>query len=184
MLRKLVILGIFAGGSAAIPSIFQANPQLLERLLGTVSGAPVQNVSSPATPGTANSAMQQPLGRKVLIEANAGGHFLATFKINGRQVDAMVDTGATLVALNASTARRVGVSVSPADFNQQVSTANGPVKVALVRLATLQIGKIELDNVDAVIIDDRALGTNLIGMSFLRRLDKYTVENGALMMAQ
>lgn len=182
MLRKLVILGIFAGGSAAIPSIFQANPQLLERLLGTVSGASVQNISSPAAP--ANSAMQQPLGRKVLIEANAGGHFLATFKINGRQVDAMVDTGATLVALNASTARRVGVSVSPADFNQQVNTANGPVKVALVRLASLQIGKIELDDVDAVIIDDRSLGTNLIGMSFLKRLDKYTVENGALMMAQ
>jgi aspartyl protease family protein len=96
----------------------------------------------------------------------------------------MVDTGATLVALNASTARRVGVSVGPADFNHQVNTANGPVKVALVRLSSLQIGKIALDDVDAVIIDDRSLGTNLIGMSFLKRLDKYTVENGALMMAQ
>lgn len=184
MLRKLVILGIFAGGTAAIPSIFQSNPDLLNQLLGRSSNAPATTVNLPSSSAAAGQTSQQPLGRKVLIKADATGHFRSPFKINGRQVDALIDTGATLVALNTSTARRVGLSISPSDFTQQVSTANGPVKVAVVRLASLQVGKIALDNVDAVVIDDKALNTNLIGMSFLKRLGKYAVEDGALLMVQ
>ncbi len=184
MLRKLVILGVFAGGTAAIPSVFQANPNLLNHLLGRGSETSTTAVNLPDNPSAAGPATQQPLGRKVLIKADATGHFRSPFKVNGRQIDALIDTGATLVALNTSTARRVGLSISPSDFTQQVSTANGPVKVAVVRLASLQVGKITLDNIDAVIIDDRALSTNLIGMSFLSRLGKYAVEDGALLMVQ
>lgn len=47
-----------------------------------------------------------------------------------------------------------------------------------------RLGKIALDNIDAVVIDDRALSTNLIGMSFLSRLGKYAVEDGELLMVQ
>ena len=184
MLRKLVILGVFAGGTAAIPSVFQSNPDLLNIFLGRGNDTPATAVNLPGSSGTAGQAAQQPLGRKVLIKADATGHFRSPFKINGRQVDALIDTGATLVALNTSTARRVGLSLSPSDFTQQVSTANGPVKVAVVRLSSLQVGKIALDNIDAVVIDDRALSTNLIGMSFLSRLGKYAVEDGELLMVQ
>ncbi|CAM5377064.1 TIGR02281 family clan AA aspartic protease [Mesorhizobium sp. UC22_110] len=184
MLRKLVILGVFAGGTAAIPSVFQSNPDLLNTLFGRGGDVSATAVNLPGSSGTAGQAAQQPLGRKVLIKADATGHFRSPFKINGRQVDALIDTGATLVALNTSTARRVGLSISPSDFTQQVSTANGPVKVAVVRLASLQVGKIALDNIDAVVIDDRALSTNLIGMSFLSRLGKYAVEDGELLMVQ
>ncbi|MCG7504840.1 retropepsin-like aspartic protease family protein [Mesorhizobium retamae] len=182
MLRKLVILGIFAGGTAAIPSVFQSNPELLNQLLGRSASEKTTNLRS--SPDAVGQASQQPLGRKVLIKADATGHFRSPFKINGRQVDALIDTGATLVALNTSTARRVGLSISPSDFTQQVSTANGPVKVAVVRLSSLQVGKIALENIDAVVIDDKALNTNLIGMSFLSRLGKYAVEDGALLMVQ
>lgn len=48
----------------------------------------------------------------------------------------------------------------------------------------LQIGKITLDGVQAVVLDDKALRTNLIGLSFLQRLEKYQVENGALLLVQ
>ncbi|RUX34883.1 TIGR02281 family clan AA aspartic protease, partial [Mesorhizobium sp. M4A.F.Ca.ET.050.02.1.1] len=95
-----------------------------------------------------------------------------------------IDTGATLVAINTSTARRAGISLNPSDFIHEVNTANGAIKAAVVTVERLQIGKISVENVQAVVIDDRALQTNLIGMSFLQRLQKYQVENGSLLLVQ
>lgn len=65
-----------------------------------------------------------------------------------------------------------------------MNTANGAIKAAVVTVDRLQIGKISLDNVQAVVLDDRALQTNLIGVSFLQRLQKYEVQDGALLLVQ
>ncbi|TIM04660.1 TIGR02281 family clan AA aspartic protease [Mesorhizobium sp.] len=183
MLRNLLILGVLAVASASFPMLYQSNPQMFEGLLKSAVGA------SPAVETDLNLATipdrpAQPLGRKVVITADARGHFTAAFKLNGRSVDGMIDTGATLVAINSSTARRIGVSLNASDFKHQVNTANGAIKAALVTVDRLQIGKITLDGVQAVVLDDKALRTNLIGLSFLQRLEKYQVENGALLLVQ
>ncbi|TIU32209.1 MAG: TIGR02281 family clan AA aspartic protease [Mesorhizobium sp.] len=188
MLRKLVILGVFAGTSASIPILYQSNPQAVESLLkSAVAPKPAApeaqpNVNLASVP--ARPAAPTPLGRQVLVNADERGHFTSAFKLNGRQIDGMIDTGATLVAINTSTARRIGISLNQSDFNQQVNTANGAIKAAVVTVDRLQIGKISIDNVQAVVLDDRALQTNLIGMSFLQRLQKYEVQNGALLLVQ
>ncbi|MDX8528113.1 TIGR02281 family clan AA aspartic protease [Mesorhizobium sp. MSK_1335] len=185
MLRRLLILGIFAGTSASIPIVYQANPHLVDGLLQSTAASrraapPQVNLASvpdkPATP--------MPLGRQVLVNADGRGHFTSQFKLNGRQIDGMIDTGATLVAINVSTARRIGISLNPSDFNRQVNTANGAIKAAVVTLARLQIGKISIDNVQAMVLDDNALQVNLIGMSFLQRLQKYQVQDGSMLLAQ
>ena len=188
MLRKLLILGIFAGTSASIPIVYQSNPHLVDGLLKSAAA------SKPATPEVepevnlasvpAKPAAPMALGRQVLVNADERGHFTSAFKLNGRQIDGMIDTGATLVAINTSTARRIGISLNQSDFDHQVNTANGAIKAAVVTIDHLQIGKISVDNVQAVVLDDRALQTNLIGMSFLRRLQKYQVQNGALLLVQ
>jgi len=187
MLRKLIIFGICAGSSASVPMLYQAHPQAFERLLDLALSRPATGdtaMSIPVNAAPALASQQQPLGRKVLVQADARGHFLAAFKVNGRPVDAMVDTGATMVALNVSTARKVGISLQPADFRHEVDTANGKVKVAVTEIASLQIGRIAVDHVPAVVLDDRALRTNLIGMSFLQRLGKFQVQDGTLLLAQ
>jgi len=74
--------------------------------------------------------------------------------------------------------------LNPADFRHEVSTANGKIRGAAVTIDRLQIGKINLENVQAIVLDDRALQTNLIGMSFLGRLASYKAENGTLLLAQ
>ncbi|TIL51957.1 TIGR02281 family clan AA aspartic protease [Mesorhizobium sp.] len=183
MLRNLLILGVLAVASASFPMLYQSNPQMFEGLLKSAVGA------SPAVETGLNLATvpdrpAQPLGRKVVIPADARGHFTSAFKLNGRTVDGMIDTGATLVAINSSTARRIGVSLNASDFKHQVNTANGAIKAALVTVDRLQIGKITLDSVQAVVLDDKALRTNLVGLSFLQRLEKYQVENGALLLVQ
>ncbi|ODT28360.1 MAG: hypothetical protein ABS35_09060 [Kaistia sp. SCN 65-12] len=182
MLRNLVIMGAVAALLASFPALYQANPDAFHALFasrGTNAGHVIGDAGVEAQP-----AAVQPLGRKVVVPSDGRGHYAATFRLNGRQVDALVDTGATLVAINASTARRIGISLNPADFTHSVATANGPARAALATIDRLEIGRISLDDVQAVVLDDQALQTSLIGMSFLNRLDKFQAKDGTLLLAQ
>jgi aspartyl protease family protein len=96
----------------------------------------------------------------------------------------LIDTGATVVAINASTARRIGIVLTPSDFTHSVVTANGETKAAAATIDTVRIGKIYIDKVPAVVLEDSALSGTLVGMSFLKRLSKYEVENGAMILQQ
>ena len=188
MLRKLVILIVCAVASASVPVLYERNPEVFHSLLRpavepqapptTIAKAEIRT-SQPAEPAT-----EVLLGRKVRISADQHGHFNADFRLNGRSVGAMVDTGATLVAMNLSTARRIGIHVTPPDFKYTVRTANGETRAAGATIGKLQIGRILVENVDAVVLDDTALDGTLIGVSFLNRLAKYQVENGALLLVQ
>jgi aspartyl protease family protein len=186
MLRKLLILGVFAGGSAAVPILYQSSPHFFEAVMQSAANGGSASKQTPVDLSLAavEPQRQQSLGRTVLIPADERGHFLAAFKVNGRQINAMIDTGATVVALNLSTARKAGISLNAADFTHQVDTANGTTKVAVIEIADLSIGRIALKEVQAVVLEDKALQTNLIGMSFLKRLGKYQVEDGNLLLAQ
>jgi aspartyl protease family protein len=185
MLRNLLILGVFAGISASIPIIYQSNPQAFDALLSSAMNSGAENApASKVVTTTINPETPQPLGRKVTVQSDGNGHYAATFKLNGRQIDALIDTGATLVTINMSTARRIGISLNASDFNQEVSTANGIIKAAVVNLDNLQIGRISLNDVQAVVIEDKALQTNLIGMSFLNRLGKFQAQEGTMLLAQ
>ncbi|RWE66353.1 TIGR02281 family clan AA aspartic protease [Mesorhizobium sp.] len=187
MLRNLLILGVLAVTSTSFPMLYQSNPQmfggLLKSAVGTRPAVETQtDLNLAAVPDKPSTP--QPLGRKVVVAADVRGHFTSAFRLNGRTVDGMIDTGATFVAINSSTARRIGFSLNASDFKHEVNTANGAIRAALVTVDRLQIGKITVDGVQAVVLDDKALRTNLIGLSFLQRLEKYQVENGALLLVQ
>jgi aspartyl protease family protein len=188
MFRKLLLVGIFAGSSASIPILYQSNSETFQNLLHQVmqgSEAPTKKLTAPVAAVSTKPLDQEVLpGRKVRLAADATGHFVTDFKLNGRRVKAMVDTGATLVAINQSTARRIGISLTPADFKYKVATANGDARAAGVTIETLQIGRIAVDNVQAVVLEDQALDGTLIGMSFLKQLSKFQVEDGALLLVQ
>lgn len=182
MLRKLIIFGVFAGASASIPMLYEKN----SAAIGALVRPKVQDdkAQPSAMAPNAKVAFSAPSARKVTVDADARGHFSASFRLNGRQIDAMIDTGASVVAINLSTARRIGVQVGNADFVHDVSTANGTVKAAIANIDRLQIGRIEVENVQAMVLQDKALSGTLIGMSFLSRLARYQVEGGALLMVQ
>lgn len=182
MLRNLIIFGVIAVALASFPAIYQSNPDALRAAFAPAPRQAKPDAKSSAT--RTQPVAAQPLGRKVIVQSDESGHYAATFKLNGRSIDALVDTGATLVAINVSTARRVGISVNPSDFKHAVATANGTVKAAMVNVDSLQIGRISLDDVQAVVLDDKALQTNLIGMSFLNRLEKFQAQDGALLLVQ
>ena len=104
-----------------------------------------------------------------VLTADAGGHFLTTGNINGTTVKFLVDTGASNVSLGASDARRIGINASK---GQQgiVNTANGQASVMLVKLDTVRVGEIVLNNVDAL-VHQQDMPFALLGMSFLNRME-------------
>jgi aspartyl protease family protein len=187
MLRKFLIVGISAGISASIPTIYQSNPDRFDAMLGAVFGETEPDrlqVAAIATSAPPKGETVALFGKKVRLDADDRGHFIADFRLNGRPVSALVDTGATLVAINASTARRIGIALQQQDFKYKVATANGSAKAAAAKIDRLQIGRILVDNVAAVVLEDKALDGALIGMSFLKRLAKFEVKDDALLMVQ
>jgi len=185
MLRKLIILTIFSVLFALVPFVYERNPDLFRAILSQSEAIPELVAKAEIrTSDASGSPTEVLLGRKVRVAADPVGHFNADFRLNGHSVDAMVDTGATLVAMNTSTARRVGIRVSPADLKYSVKTANGETRAVGVVIQKLQIGRIVVENVEAVVLDDSALERTLIGVSFLKRLARYEVEGGSLLLVQ
>jgi aspartyl protease family protein len=65
-----------------------------------------------------------------------------------------------------------------------VNTANGTVKAAQVRLREVQIGRIAVRDVEAVVMPPGRLAGSLLGMSFLKRLASFNVSGGTLVLRQ
>lgn len=183
-MNKLILTGVVAGLAASIPALYQSNRQVFDAALRPLLTG--RETAPASLPRLAAVHAEEPalLGRKVRLRADARGHFRADFRLNGHAVPALIDTGATVVALNATTARRIGIVLTPSDFTHTVTTANGETKAAAVTIDAIRIGKIYVDRVPALVLEDSALGGTLVGMSFLKRLSKYEVENGAMILQQ
>ncbi|MBW9112488.1 TIGR02281 family clan AA aspartic protease [Rhizobium cauense] len=125
-----------------------------------------------------------PNGGTMRLRADAQGHYSGDFRINGRQVQGLIDTGATYVALNESFARRLGYTGNQLDFRYSVNTANGETKAAHVTLDRVEIGGIRVRDVEAFVLRDDALSSTLVGMSFLKKLASYSVADGSLSLKQ
>lgn len=106
---------------------------------------------------------------KVILTADGQGHFVTTGTVNGASVKFLVDTGATLISLGASDARRVGIDYRKGE-RAVTSTANGLAQVSRVKLDTVRVGDVTLHNVDAL-VHQNDLPVALLGMSFLNRME-------------
>ncbi len=103
------------------------------------------------------------------LAAGAGGHFVAEGAVNGGAVRFVVDTGATMIALPASDANRIGIDYRKGQLGR-VQTAAGPTLAYVVRFDTVRVGGIQLNNVEGVVIE-AGLPMALLGMSFLNRVE-------------
>ena len=129
-------------------------------------------------------APQQAAGRTVTVRGDRLGHFQVEGSVDGRRLDFMVDTGASLVALRERDANKLGFFPAARDYTMRSSTANGIVRVAPIRLSSLEVNGIRVYDVQAVVIPDQSLNVNLLGMSFLSRVRRFEMSNGRLVMEQ
>lgn len=120
--------------------------------------------------GRAYSAPAAEGRQSVTLAADSRGHFIAPGSINGGSVRFLVDTGATLISMSASEARRLGIDYLRGERGV-IQTANGVTGGYRVKLDRVRVGDIEVHGVDAVVSENDAMGAVLLGMSFLNRME-------------
>jgi aspartyl protease family protein len=122
--------------------------------------------------------------RSVVVPRDRNGHFQTEGRIEGQRIKFMVDTGASVVAMNETSAARIGLRPARGDFNAKVSTANGVIRAARTRLAMVQVGDLIVRDVDAMVLPDEALPQNLLGLSFLGKLKRFEFAGGRMVLEQ
>jgi aspartyl protease family protein len=118
----------------------------------------------------------------VQIPRGANGEFAVQTRINGIAAAMVVDTGATSVVLTYETAKAVGLPLEMLEYNIDVQTAGGHTKAARLWLDRLVIGKLVERSVPALVVPHGQMKTNLLGMSFLDRLEGFEVRSDQLML--
>ena len=101
--------------------------------------------------------------------------------VNGLTVTFLVDTGATTVAMNELEARRLGIQYKLQGKESRVSTASGVAKSWYVKLDTVKVGEIAVNNVGAVVIEGSHPTDVLLGMTYLEYV-KLQEHNSILML--
>jgi aspartyl protease family protein len=121
-------------------------------------------IGQPSAPRSARS-------KKVhRMYADSDGMFRTKGSINGYPVDFLLDTGATVIALSARQARRIGVEFRLDGMPTTAVTASGVAKAYEIKLHSVKVGEIELHHVDAMVIAGDFPVEVLLGMSFLENL--------------
>jgi aspartyl protease family protein len=120
-----------------------------------------------AGPVRVSAASAPNAGQQIIIPAGRNGHFRTIGQINGRSVEFMVDTGASVVSMGQAEADLLGI-----DYRNGAPglsrTANGVVPMRVIVLNSVRIGDVEVANVEAS-VHPGSLGVVLLGNSFLTR---------------
>jgi clan AA aspartic protease (TIGR02281 family) len=120
--------------------------------------------------------------RVVQIARGQGGEFALRARVNGVTAPMVIDTGATSVVLTYETAMAAGLPLELLNFDVDVETAGGHTRAARLSLDSLAIGKLVERSVPALVVPRGQMKTNLLGMSFLDRLESWEVRADRLML--
>jgi aspartyl protease family protein len=151
------------------------------RGLAVVNAAParVSTAVAAAVPASKAAPARPPVANTLTYAADSSGHYFIDAAVNGVPIRFMVDTGATFVALSPEDAAAAGIASQNLSFSDAVNTANGVTHAARTSLRSVRLGQFEVDDVAAVVMD-QPMPFSLLGMSFLSRVDGYSIRDGVL----
>lgn len=132
--------------------------------------------------GVADRVMAElvPDVRDVEVTRGMRGDFAVSVRINGAKLPMVLDTGATSVVLTHEAAKAAGLPLEFLNYSVNVDTANGRTRAAPVTLDKLAVGGLTEREVPALVAQPGALHNNLLGMSFLNRLESWEVRGDRL----
>ena len=166
MSRILLVTLMLAATVGAV--VAYADPERIARASDNVSELMRRRAASPA--------------RAVQIPRGQTGEFALHAKINGVNAPMVIDTGATSVVLTWETAKAAGLPLELLEYDVDVETAGGHTRAARLTLDRLAIGKLVERSVPALVVPHGQMKTNLLGMSFLDRLECWEVRADRLML--
>ena len=124
---------------------------------------------------------QQVSGKELRVAMSTDGHFWVRASINGIERRMLIDSGATITALSATSAREAKVDISSGLAPVILQTANGAAPARPGRVDELRIGNIVARNLR--IVTSPGLGDmDVLGMNFLSRLQSWRVEGQTLIL--
>ena len=136
-----------------------------ERIKGELTGAPRQSSDD----------------QGIRLVRQDDGHFWLRAAINNQNVDFMVDSGATTTAINANTARQIGLKSDSSKLPIELETANGRIRVASATVPSIVVGEYQVDDHD-VVISDKFGDTNVVGMNFLDSFGSWSVTGDVMQL--
>jgi len=166
MSRLLLVLLLLAATAGAV--VAYRDPERIARASDTVSDLLRQRAKAS--------------GRMVQVARGQSGEFALQARINGVGAPMVVDTGATSVVLTYETAKAAGLPLELLEYDVDVQTAGGHTKAARLTLDRLAIGRLVERSVPALVVPHGQMKTNLLGMSFLDRLESWEVRADRLML--
>jgi aspartyl protease family protein len=161
---KMVLgwIGIFA--LAFLVMSFRPEMKAIwERVKGELTSAPRQVVE----------------GKAIKLTRQDDGHFWVRAEINNKQIDFMVDSGATTTAINADTANQIGLDMGKASGAVELDTANGAVWAKVVTVPKMSVGDFIFADHSAVVAQEFG-DTNVVGMNFLDTFTSWNVERDVM----
>jgi aspartyl protease family protein len=164
--RALLALLAFAATMGAV--VAYKDPEQVARASDSVSALLRKRATSPE--------------RAVQIARGQSGEFALQARINGVSAPMVIDTGATSVVLTYETAKAAGLPLELLEYDVDVETAGGHTRAARLTLDRLAIGKLVERSVPALVVPHGQMKTNLLGMSFLDRLESWEVHADRLML--
>jgi aspartyl protease family protein len=166
LLGVLVVLGLAAAALRADPSLMLAN-LFASSKTDDDGGISAHNAQA-----------------SVRIRRREEGDFLANAEVNGEAMAMLIDSGAATVVLRQSDAEKAGIDIRALAFDTPLKTANGTGYLAAVRLKSVRIGPLAIDDVEALVAKPGTLNESLLGQSFLRRLTSYEVAGDFVTLRQ
>jgi aspartyl protease family protein len=121
-------------------------------------------------------------GRNVEVVRARNGDFSLAAHVNGARVAMVLDTGASSVVLTQEAAKAAGLPIEVLDYSVNVDTANGRTRAAAITLDRVAVGGLTERAVPALVAQRGELKNNLLGMSFLNRLQSWEVRGDRLSM--
>ena len=166
MIRVLLVILMLAATAGAV--VAYGDSKQIARASDTVSELIRRRTASPA--------------RAVQIPRGQAGEFALHAKINGVKAPMVIDTGATSVVLTWETAKAAGLPLELLEYDVDVETAGGHTRAARLTLDRLAVGKLVERSVPALVVPRGQMKVNLLGMSFMDRLESWEVRADRLML--
>ena len=121
----------------------------------------------------------------IVLRAARDGHFHLDLQFNSEPVRFIIDTGASDLVLSQADAERVGLAPETLAYLGQARTANGIVGLARVSLdeVILAHGDLEIrDTQVPAFVNEGQLDISLLGMGYLRRYARISIEGERLIL--
>ncbi len=188
--NSVIVLGLFKhkaivviDGKQQALNVGETSPEGVKLISATSNEAVLEiegRQKNYALGSEVHTRLAAPPHTSVTIFRSPQGMFATVGTINGLTVNFLVDTGATLVAMNSVEAKRLGINYKLDGQPVTASTASGLAPAYQVKLSRVKLGDIDLREVDGMVIEGLSPSEVLLGMSFLSRLEMQN--NGQVML--